>query len=172
MYSTLSVTLERFFAIVFPFKDFDTVKRFLIPFTAAFAVLYNIPKYFELTTEVDAKTNETAATATELRANPHYKHYYIFWSKFLLIELFPYLLILVLNSFILVKILKSSKFRKRILRSTTRRYRYHGGGNGNGRRATSVAGQDGAAAAVAATMASAASPAVVTPPFNGYRANR
>lgn len=121
VYSTLSVTLERFFAIVFPFKDFDNVKRWLIPFTTCFAILYNIPKYFELQTAVDESTNQTVIVGTALRTNPHYRTFYVFWSKFLFIELFPYLLIVILNSFILVKIVKSSKFRKKIMRNGNNR---------------------------------------------------
>lgn len=48
VFATLSVTLERFFAIVFPFKDVDVVKRWLIPATITFTVTYNIPKFFEV----------------------------------------------------------------------------------------------------------------------------
>ncbi len=50
VYATLSVTLERFFAIVFPFKDVDVVKRWLLPSTVIFTVVYNIPKFFEVNT--------------------------------------------------------------------------------------------------------------------------
>ena len=48
VFATLSVTLERFFAIVFPFKDVDVVKRWLIPATITFTVIYNVPKFFEV----------------------------------------------------------------------------------------------------------------------------
>jgi hypothetical protein len=48
VFATLSVTLERFFAIVFPFKDVDVVKRWLIPTTVIFTITYNIPKFFEV----------------------------------------------------------------------------------------------------------------------------
>ena len=46
--ATLSVTLERFFAIVFPFKDVEVVKRWLLPCAVTFTVTYNIPKFFEV----------------------------------------------------------------------------------------------------------------------------
>ena len=42
--STVSVTLERFFAIVFPLRDVTCIKRWLIPMTTAFTVIYNFPK--------------------------------------------------------------------------------------------------------------------------------
>ncbi len=61
VFATLSVTLERFFAIVFPFKDVDVVKRWLIPATVTFTVTYNIPKFFEVPFYfLRKKTNLTA----------------------------------------------------------------------------------------------------------------
>ena len=48
VFATLSVTLERFFAIVFPFRDVDVIKRWLIPATVLFTITYNIPKFFEV----------------------------------------------------------------------------------------------------------------------------
>ena len=55
-FATLSVTVERFFAIVFPLKDFRCIKKWLLPFTAIFTVVYNIPKFFEVTTVTDPGT--------------------------------------------------------------------------------------------------------------------
>jgi hypothetical protein len=49
VFSTLSVTLERFFAIVFPLRDVTCVKRCLIPATTLFTVIFNLPKFFEIT---------------------------------------------------------------------------------------------------------------------------
>ena len=47
VYMTLAVTFERFHAIIFPLRHFSW-KKFLIPTSVGIAVLYNIPKYFEL----------------------------------------------------------------------------------------------------------------------------
>ena len=55
--------------------------------------------------------------ATSLRQNPIYTSVYVVWSKLILTDLVPYFIILVLNSFIVVKIVKSSKFRAKILES-------------------------------------------------------
>ena len=38
-----SVTLERFFVVVYPLKKFR-MKKFLLPIVAAFSLLYNLPK--------------------------------------------------------------------------------------------------------------------------------
>ena len=44
VYVTMSITLERYFAIVHPLKDFAVVKKFLLPTTVVFSFFYNIPK--------------------------------------------------------------------------------------------------------------------------------
>ena len=43
VYVTMAVTIERYFAIVHPLKDFKT-KKALLPLAMAFAIIYNIPK--------------------------------------------------------------------------------------------------------------------------------
>ena len=43
VYVTMAVTIERYFAIVHPLKDFK-IKKALLPMAMLFAVAYNIPK--------------------------------------------------------------------------------------------------------------------------------
>ena len=43
VYVTIAVTIERYFAVVHPIKEFK-MKVLLLPFAIIFAVLYNIPK--------------------------------------------------------------------------------------------------------------------------------
>ena len=43
VYVTMAVTIERYFAIVHPFKDFK-MKKALLPLAVLFAIIYNIPK--------------------------------------------------------------------------------------------------------------------------------
>ena len=45
VYVTIAVTIERYFAVVHPTKEFK-MKVLLLPFAIIFAVLYNIPKEF------------------------------------------------------------------------------------------------------------------------------
>ena len=52
VYVTMSITVERYFAIVHPLKDFMTVKKVLLPFTVALSLLYNIPKVIYILTDV------------------------------------------------------------------------------------------------------------------------
>jgi len=55
---------------------------------------------------------------TDFRKNPTYVALYVFWAKFLLVEMIPYFNIIVLNGWILVKIHKSSSFQRKFRRST------------------------------------------------------
>ena len=66
-------------------------------------------QFFEMETYVFTFTNETAIRETELRKNPLYESYYTFWSKMVVMEIIPYSTIIVLNAFIVWKIVKSSK---------------------------------------------------------------
>lgn len=51
-----------------------------------------------------------------MREDQLYVSLYLFWSKFLFIEVFPYTTILIMNIFIIIKITKSARFRKRFQR--------------------------------------------------------
>ena len=44
VYSTIAVTLERYFAIAKPLHDFTKIQKILHCFTVTFAVVFNIPK--------------------------------------------------------------------------------------------------------------------------------
>ena len=46
VYVTIAVTVERYFAVVHPTKEFK-MKALLLPFAVIFAVLYNIPKVIQ-----------------------------------------------------------------------------------------------------------------------------
>ena len=74
---------------------------------------YNFPKFFELTTTTDPETNSTVIAVTKLRQNFVYFSVYSVYSK-LAIDVFAYIMIVVLNSFIITKIVHSTRFRRRI----------------------------------------------------------
>ena len=48
-----------------------------------------------------------------LRQNPIYISLYVFWSKFILVELIPYFLIVIMNIFIIIKLSQSDSFRQK-----------------------------------------------------------
>lgn len=72
---------------------------------------------------------------TPLRTDERYKLYYLFWAKLIFTELIPYGTILVFNIFIVVKIVHSSRFRRRILKNMSQEKAAVPGGEGipNGR---------------------------------------
>ena len=86
VYLTMSVTLERYFAIVRPLASFR-IKRCLIPISIAFAGIYNIPRFFELERYNFIYTNESLVRATKLRKNPLYVSIYNTWMKMVSIAL-------------------------------------------------------------------------------------
>ena len=51
VYVTLAVTFERFHAIICPLRHFKR-KQYMLPACIVFAVIYNLPKYFELQIKV------------------------------------------------------------------------------------------------------------------------
>jgi hypothetical protein len=65
----VSVTLERFFAIVFPLRDVTCIKRWLIPASTLFTVTYNLPKFFEISCLRDPETKEYIMVGSALRKN-------------------------------------------------------------------------------------------------------
>jgi hypothetical protein len=77
--STVSVTLERFFAIVFPLRDVTCIKRWLIPVTTSFTIIYNFPKFFEISCLRDPDTHEYMMVGSKLRQNQvwNFKNIYL-----------------------------------------------------------------------------------------------
>ena len=92
VYLTMSVTLERYFAIVRPLASFR-IKRCLIPISITFAGLYNIPRFFELERYNFTYTNETLVRATKLRENSIYVSIYNTWMKMVSIKCDYFLMI-------------------------------------------------------------------------------
>lgn len=87
VYLTMSVTLERYFAIVRPLSSFR-MKRWLAPISISFATIYNVPRFFELERYNFPYTNETLVRATTLRKNDLYVSIYNTWMKMVSVQLF------------------------------------------------------------------------------------
>ena len=47
-----------------------------------------------------------------MRRDPLYESLYTFWSKMIVMEVVPYATIIILNAFIIAKIVKSNRFRR------------------------------------------------------------
>ena len=143
---TLCISIERYCSVCHSTCNFRGAKSFLLPTPILFAIVYNLPKFFELRSEVlyedealnttnvenesvlhnndssyfekDTASNYTTPeptiiiVGTEIRRNPWYIIIYVFWSKFLLVEIVPYLLIIVMNILIWRKIQEFAKIRR------------------------------------------------------------
>ena len=57
----------------------------------------------KVNTITTCRLQQTHFVATNLRLDSTYIHVYVFWMKFLIIELIPYLAILILNGMIIYK---------------------------------------------------------------------
>ena len=55
--------------------------------------------------------------STTLRQNPLYITLYVFWSKLILVELIPYISIVIMNVVIIVKLYRSNRYRKSFYRN-------------------------------------------------------
>ena len=113
---TMAITLERYFAVVRPLALF-TCKKILGPLTVAFAITWNIPRFFEWEIVTSNVVNGEDSTEFEIhesnfRKGIYYNLYYRMWLTFIIIEAIPYLTIIILNAMILQKIMKSYSFRK------------------------------------------------------------
>ena len=164
---TLSISIERYCSVCHSTCTFKA-KSLLLPLPVAFAIIYNVPKFFELKSETvyeETCENETithrntsshdelslstqydvteASTigdqvnvsyhkemsfvancinesttyidVTDLRRNPLYIIIYLFWSKFLCVEIFPYILMIVMNILIWRKIQEFARIRRTAL---------------------------------------------------------
>ena len=80
--------------------------------------IYNSPTFFEITTTIDKEDNSTSyiITGTSLRKNFIYFSVYKVYCK-IAFDLFAYVIMIVLNSFIITKIVHSSQFRKKVTKN-------------------------------------------------------
>ena len=74
-------------------------------------VSYNFSTFFEITTIIDPETNSTVIAGTSLRRNEIYFAAHKVYAK-ILIDLFAYVVIIVLNTFIFIKIMHSTNLGK------------------------------------------------------------
>jgi len=135
IYFTMAITVERYVTVCHPFYRVShswPAKVLVIPIVA-FAVLYNIPKFFELRTKVPGEEydnivetlgdiNSTVLNGTMeplevdtygiaptvMRMNPYYVKITM-WLNFLLMGLGPFILLISLNMLTLMQLQKMAK---------------------------------------------------------------
>ena len=122
-YLTVAVSVERYLGICRPLyhRRHSWPSYFFILPIVAFAILYNIPKFFEMrwTTALEEINGFNVSfpemKLTELRINPNYYIIYLLWFNLTINGVIPFVLLLVLNAFI-IKELGTYKSRSTVLR--------------------------------------------------------
>ena len=140
VFLTVAITIERYVSVCHPTEDFKG-KCCLIPLPIIAAILYNIPKFFEIETteksdtthkfdepeilveklgidsnltEMQIKVEDLGYRGTQLRLNYWYVILYVTWSKLLLVDILPWITIIILNILIWRKIRKFQEVRTRV----------------------------------------------------------
>ena len=146
VYSTIAISLERYLIVCHPFYVVShewSFKKYILPIIT-FSFVYNIPRFFELKTEINEIENVSTENATNpltkedylvddnlnrmgntlipkipflnannsmtqqisydynivptaMRTNTYYYSIYYIWTNFLVMGLFPYLILIILN---------------------------------------------------------------------------
>ena len=136
VFLTIAITIERYVNVCHPTTDFKMM-RCLIPLPIISAILFNIPKFFEIETiqhsnstnninEIDEQvlmTNDSRGLikvenvgyrGTTLRLNYWYIILYVTWSKLLFVEIFPWVIIIALNILIWKRIRQYKSTRMKV----------------------------------------------------------
>jgi len=138
IYLTVAISIERYATVVHPFFKMShswSSFNYILP-VAAFSIIYNIPKFFELTTEtrmftkvtnISSPTNlynltevsefqslktsveMTVVVATNLRQNPYYVQIYVVYMNLLLNGLIPLVSLVILNTLVYLRLREFSQ---------------------------------------------------------------
>ena len=148
MFVTVAITVERYLSVCYPNLQCRG-KCLLVPIPVVFAIIYNIPKFFELEAtpqndngnkiihqssnyktiyddqyqkNITQIVEDIGYRGTALRLNHWYVVLYVFWSKFLLVDIFPWVTVIILNIFIWRKIKDFKRIRRETLRKEDGKY--------------------------------------------------
>lgn len=99
----VGVNLERFSAVLYPMRPMRW-RRYFFGAVVLLSTVYNLPKFFEFMVKRSAKSGIQYIATTSLRRNKLYFKLYVFWSKVILFELIPYLVVMVCNISIIVRL--------------------------------------------------------------------
>ncbi|TRY67168.1 hypothetical protein TCAL_05489 [Tigriopus californicus] len=116
---TLSVTIERYLVVCWPLKAraicTNGRAKLSVFFFTVFAVIYNIPRFFEVTWETqyleDFGENRTVIAVTDFRKSALYIKLYISWMYLVFMYIIPFVSLAVLNLMIFLEIRKANVTR-------------------------------------------------------------
>ena len=122
VYLTLAVTLERFVAVCLPFRARSLCTygraRYGVISVALFAVIYNLPRFFEVKWQACTENNATITVVrpTELRIHPLYISVYVTWAYLIFMYLIPFSCLAIFNFLIYNQVRKANLERSRMSR--------------------------------------------------------
>ena len=118
IYFTMAIAVERYVTVCHPFYRVShswPTKR-LVLFLVAFAIMYNIPKFFEIECKEITELLEDGNVLnyiqkdypTKMRTNTYYYQIYLKWLSLLLKAIGPFVLLIALNALIVRELARSS----------------------------------------------------------------
>merc|ERR1719206_32498 len=138
IYLTVAISIERHTTVVHPFFKLShswSSSIYIIP-TVIFSIVYNIPKFMELTTEVRTKTviaedpeveNKTleaiVVVATKLRQNTNYVQLYVIYMNLIFNGIIPLMTLVILNTLVYRRLKALSQCVEAPLRSSSVQWR-------------------------------------------------
>ncbi|UYV71590.1 GPRNNA1 [Cordylochernes scorpioides] len=123
VWTTVGVTLERYVAVCHPLRarSLCTQRRARVALltVAAFSLVYNAPRFFEVyCTEIPSENgdNQTVLVAlpTPFRRDPHYVQVYYIWLYLLVMYFVPFALLFALNALIWRTVQSATRSRNRL----------------------------------------------------------
>ena len=130
VWTTMAVSVERYLTVCLSYRSNTVQHLFYTLPISVFAILFNIPRFFELETvkevRIMAEYNDTLGqhvnvtrempviNATEIRADPSYSRDYVLIANSFALAFIPTIVLIILNSLIFRTISKATRLHNAI----------------------------------------------------------
>ncbi|XP_040583738.1 FMRFamide receptor-like [Lepeophtheirus salmonis] len=124
VYLTVCVSFERYIAVCWPLKasslcTHGRAKLYVVS-VVMLAFVYNIPRFFEISTIHNTTYNQTELVPTSLRTNPLYVKFYIAWMYVIFMYIIPFVSLAILN-FKIYRTVRLANIERRALSNQQKR---------------------------------------------------
>ena len=116
VWTTVAVSVERFIAICYPFRSVKVCNKrnayILIGIICVFSILYNIPRCFATSYNECTSTHKCyIVITTDFGKSFFFDQFYMVWLYMFMIYIIPLLLLAVLNTLLIIELMKMRKRR-------------------------------------------------------------